>query len=173
MFFWNSCSFDDPADIGNLISGSSAFSKTSLNIWKFLVHVLLKPGLENFEHYYLQGTLNLLSYFWNKVLHVSYALCFQKTFVFVIVSSKCVCHLLLIKNLPSKVTDLGIGTSGTSFQSLNLVFFSLRASDSSAWIRGPDGWFLSVQQLKVGFGLWIFLIRVTRNLCHWCVVSCA
>ena len=40
------------ADVGNLISGSSAFSKTSLNIWKFMVHVLLKPGLENFEHYF-------------------------------------------------------------------------------------------------------------------------
>ena len=45
-----SCFFDDPVDVGNLISGSSAFSKTSLNIWKFMVHVLLKPGLENFEH---------------------------------------------------------------------------------------------------------------------------
>ena len=44
--------FHDPADVGNLISGSSAFSKTSLNIWKFMVHVLLKPGLENFEHYF-------------------------------------------------------------------------------------------------------------------------
>ena len=43
---------DDPADVGNMISGSSAFSKTSLNIWKFMVHVLLKPGLENFEHYF-------------------------------------------------------------------------------------------------------------------------
>ena len=47
-----SCFFDDPVDVGNLISGSSAFSKTSLNIWKFPVHVLLKPGLENFEHYF-------------------------------------------------------------------------------------------------------------------------
>ena len=47
-----SCFFDDPADIGNLISGCSAFSKSSLNIWKFTVHVLLKPGLENFEHYF-------------------------------------------------------------------------------------------------------------------------
>ena len=47
-----SCFFDDPADVGNLISGSSAFSKTSLNIWKFMVHVLLKPILENFEHYF-------------------------------------------------------------------------------------------------------------------------
>ena len=46
-----SCFFDDPADVSNLISGSSAFSKSSLNIWKFTVHVLLKPGLENFEHY--------------------------------------------------------------------------------------------------------------------------
>ena len=43
---------DDPADVGNLISGSSAFSKTNLNIWKFMIHVLLKPGLENFEHYF-------------------------------------------------------------------------------------------------------------------------
>ena len=47
-----SCFFDNPEDAGNLISGSSAFSKTSLNIWKFMVHVLLKPGLENFEHYF-------------------------------------------------------------------------------------------------------------------------
>ena len=47
-----SCFFDDPTDVGNLISGSSAFSKTSLNIWKFTVQVLLKPGLENFEHYF-------------------------------------------------------------------------------------------------------------------------
>ena len=46
-----SCFSDDPADVGNLISGSSAFSKTNLNIWKFKVHILLKPGLENFEHY--------------------------------------------------------------------------------------------------------------------------
>ena len=44
--------FDNAADAGNLISGSSAFSNTSLNIWKFMVHVLLKPGLENFEHYF-------------------------------------------------------------------------------------------------------------------------
>ena len=44
-----SCFFDDPTDVGNLISGSSAFSKTSLNIWKFMIYVQLKPGLENFE----------------------------------------------------------------------------------------------------------------------------
>ena len=52
VFLELSCFFDDPADVGNLISGSSAFSKTSLNICKFTVHVLLKPGLENFEHYF-------------------------------------------------------------------------------------------------------------------------
>ena len=46
------CFFDDAEDVGNLISGSSAFSKSSLNIWKFMVHILLKPGLENFEHYF-------------------------------------------------------------------------------------------------------------------------
>ena len=47
-----SCFFDDPVDVGNLISGSSTFSKSSLNIWKFIVHILLKPDLENFEHYF-------------------------------------------------------------------------------------------------------------------------
>ena len=52
VFLEFSCFFNAPADVGNLISGSSAFSKTSLNIWKFTVHVLLKPGLENFEHYF-------------------------------------------------------------------------------------------------------------------------
>ena len=55
VFLELSCFFDDPddpADVGNLISGSSAFPKTSLNIWQFMVHVLLKPGLETFEHYF-------------------------------------------------------------------------------------------------------------------------
>ena len=52
VFLELSCFFNDPADVGNLISGSSAFSKTSLNIWKFTIHILLKPGLENSEHYF-------------------------------------------------------------------------------------------------------------------------
>ena len=53
MFFLElSCFFHDPEDVGNLISGSFAFCKTILNIWKFMIHVLLKPGLENFEHYF-------------------------------------------------------------------------------------------------------------------------
>ena len=52
VFLELSCFFHDSADVGNLISGSSAFSKTSLNVRKFTVHVLLKPGLENFEHYF-------------------------------------------------------------------------------------------------------------------------
>ena len=50
VFLELSCFFDDPMDVGNLISGCSAFSKSSLNIWKFMVHILLKPGLNNFEH---------------------------------------------------------------------------------------------------------------------------
>ena len=53
VFLELSCFLDDPVDVGNLISGSSAFSKTSLNIWKFMVNVLLKPGLENFEHFFI------------------------------------------------------------------------------------------------------------------------
>ena len=52
VFLEFSCFFYDSMDVGTLISGSSGFSKTSLNIWKFMVHVLLKPGLENFEHYF-------------------------------------------------------------------------------------------------------------------------
>ena len=52
VFLELSCFFHDPADVGNLISGSSAFSKTSLNILKFTVDILLKPGLDNFEHYF-------------------------------------------------------------------------------------------------------------------------
>ena len=51
VFLGLSCVFDDPAGVGSLVSCSSAFSKSSLNIWKFLIHVLLKLGLENFEHY--------------------------------------------------------------------------------------------------------------------------
>ena len=66
VFLELSCFLDDPVDVDNLTSGSSAFSKTSSNIWKFIVHVLLKPGLENFEHYYcvrqvqLCGSLSIL-----------------------------------------------------------------------------------------------------------------
>ena len=60
VFLELSCFFNDPADVGNLISGSSAFSKTSLNIWRFTVHVLLKPGLENFEHYFTSMDHNKL-----------------------------------------------------------------------------------------------------------------
>ena len=52
VFLELSCFFDDPIDVSNLISCSSAFSKSSLDIWKFMVHVLLKPGLENFDHYF-------------------------------------------------------------------------------------------------------------------------
>ena len=59
VFLELSCFFDDPTDVGNLISGSSAFSKSDLNIWKFMVHVLLKSGLGNFKHY-LHGTVKIL-----------------------------------------------------------------------------------------------------------------
>ena len=52
VFLERSCFFDDSADVGNLIAGSCAFSGTSVNTWKFTAHVLLKPGLENFEHYF-------------------------------------------------------------------------------------------------------------------------
>jgi len=52
VFLEFSCFFYDPTDVGNLISGASAFSKSNLNVWKFSVQVLLKPGLENFEHYF-------------------------------------------------------------------------------------------------------------------------
>ena len=60
VFLELSCFFDDPTDVGNLIPGSSAFSKPSLNTWKFTVHVLLKPGLENFEHYFVVCETNTI-----------------------------------------------------------------------------------------------------------------
>ena len=61
MFFWNSLAFfDDPSDVGNLISGSSAFSKSGLNIWKFTVHILLKPGLENLSITLLACEMNAI-----------------------------------------------------------------------------------------------------------------
>ena len=52
VFLELSCYFDDPMDVGNLMSDPAVFSKSSLNFWKFMVHVVLKPGLENFEHYF-------------------------------------------------------------------------------------------------------------------------
>ena len=70
VFLELSCFLDDPADVGNLISGSSAFSKTSLNIWNFTVHVLLKPGLENLKHYF--------SSMWDECSHVFGSLKKQK-----------------------------------------------------------------------------------------------
>ena len=60
VFLELSCLFDDPIDVGNLISGSSAFSKSSFNIWKFTVHVLLKPGLENFNHYFTSAEMSTI-----------------------------------------------------------------------------------------------------------------
>ena len=61
MFFWNSLAFFDLMHIGNLVSGSSAFSKSSLNIWKFSVHVLLKHRFENFEHYFARVWASLVA----------------------------------------------------------------------------------------------------------------
>ena len=60
VFLELSCFFNDPVDLGNLISGSSDFFKSSLNIWKFTVHVLLKPGLQNFEHHVLACETNAI-----------------------------------------------------------------------------------------------------------------
>ena len=72
LFLELSCFFDDPAGVGNLISGSSSSSKTSLNIWKVTVHILLRPGLENFEHYFtvlaLSEHLHVLTHFIFKLL---------------------------------------------------------------------------------------------------------
>ena len=68
------CFFVDPADVNNLISGSPAFLKTSLNIWKFMVHILLKPGLENFKHYFT--SLGIFQQFWKILTHHFFKYCF-------------------------------------------------------------------------------------------------
>ena len=60
VFLELSCFFYDPVDVGNLISGSSALSKSILNIWKFTVHILLKPDLENFEHYFTMSEMSTI-----------------------------------------------------------------------------------------------------------------
>ena len=73
VFLELSCFFYDPSDIGNLISGSSAFSKSSLNNWKFMVHVLLKPGLENFEHYFIACEMNALVQEFERSLALPYS----------------------------------------------------------------------------------------------------
>ena len=82
VFLELSCFFRDPLDVGNLISDSSAFSKTSLNIWNFTVHVLLKPGLENFEHYFTSmwdecNCVVVWAFFW---LYLSLGLKWKLTF---------------------------------------------------------------------------------------------
>ena len=84
IFLEPSCFFNNPADVGNLISGSSAFSKSSLNIWKFMVHVLLKPGLENFEHYFTNIFFDIRMY---KVLKVP----FKPSEAGIITVSICIC----------------------------------------------------------------------------------
>ena len=58
VFLELSCFFDDPVEVGNFISGSSAFSKSSFDIWKFTVHLLLKPGMENFKHYFTSAEMS-------------------------------------------------------------------------------------------------------------------
>ena len=63
VFLVLSCFFNDPTDVGNLISGSSDFSKSTLNIWNFTIHVLLKPGLENFEYYFASNVVCEMSAF--------------------------------------------------------------------------------------------------------------
>ena len=86
VFLELSCFFDDPADAGNLISGSSAFSKSSLCIWKFVVHILLKPGLENFKHVRWVQLWGSLSILWHclslalewKRLHMDIQFCMRK-----------------------------------------------------------------------------------------------
>ena len=71
VFLELSCFFHDPADVGNLTSGSSAISKTSLNIWKFTVHILLKPGLENFEYYFTRCEMSAAVPAWDLLKEVT------------------------------------------------------------------------------------------------------
>ena len=79
VFLELSSFFDDPEDVGNLISDSSAFSKTSLNIWKFTVHVLLKPGLENFEHYFTDRCTGLFWGFLSCSIGLYFCFCVSTT----------------------------------------------------------------------------------------------
>ena len=93
VFLELSCFSIDPSDVGNLISGSSAFSKTSLNIWKFMVHVVLKPGLENFEHYFTSV--------WDECNCVVVKAFFGFAFLWDICGCLCVCLSSLLWIAPS------------------------------------------------------------------------
>ena len=125
MFFWNALAFfDDPADVGNLIFGSSAFSKTSLNIRKFTVHVLLKPGLENFEYYFTS--------LWDEcncaVVWAFFGIAFLWEFLLSF-------HLVILPGAISPLfcsNILGLGSSSFSVISFCLLYCSLGSQGKNA-----------------------------------------
>ena len=124
VFLEISCFFDDPTDVGNLISGSSAFSESNLNIWKFTVYVLLKPVLENFEHYFANvwDECNCVSVFFQ-----SFIIWFFK---------------LDVDNIRSHWKHLSLGEDGSFIiffsHSLGMIF-SLRVRNVTKWSKqAPD-----------------------------------
>ena len=100
VFLELSCFFHDPADVGNFISSSSAFSKTSLNIWKFMVHILLKPGLENFEHYFLACEMSAIVWLFEHSLALPFSGIGRKT-----------------AKMPANLENSAVATGLTSFHS--------------------------------------------------------
>ena len=149
VFLELSCFFDDPVDVGNLISGSSAFSKTSLNIWKFTVHMFLKPGLENFEHYFprVRDECNCAGVWVNFPIN----LCKKHT---------CICHLYMIHIIYTLKTCHSNGYEKTFKLSSSQLLAMFYTFSPASWLYGFSSincWFLFLPIFKWS---WWFLIRL-------------
>ena len=137
LFLELSCIFDDPADVGYLISGSAAFSKTTFNIWKFTVHVLLKPGLENFELYFTS--------MWDDCKCVVFWAFFGLSFLWDWMTSGETIHLTR-QNIVGKVISLVFSI----LSRLVITFFPRSKRLLIPWLQSPSSMILEPQKIKSG-----------------------
>ena len=172
MFIWNSLFFDDPTFVGNLISGSSAFSKSSLNIWKFTVRVLLKPGLENFEDYFtsimrwvqLCGNLNIL---WHCLsLGLEWKLTFSSPVATAVFQ---ICWLIEC----STFTALSFRINSTGIPSPPLTLFTVMLPKAHLTLHSRmsgSRWLITPLQLS---GSWPSFLYSSVYSCHLFLISSA
>ena len=176
VFLELSLFFDDPADVGILISGSSAFSKTSLNIWKYTVHVFLKPGLENFEHYFTSV--------WDECNHAVFWAFFGIAFLWYWNKNwpfPVLCPLLSIPNLLTywvqhfTTSSSRIWNSSTGISSHPLTLFIVMLSkvhltshsrmSGSRWVITPSWLYGSWRSFLYSFFVCVFLPSLLNVFC--------